>query len=63
MITPEMSIPEIVEKFPGTREVFKRHGIYVDGYKALDHENLIATSKVHQLNLDDLVAELNKVAK
>jgi hypothetical protein len=61
-ITQDMSIPEIVAQYPETKAVFARYGLYVDGYKALAHENLFATSKVHQLNLSELLAELNQVA-
>jgi hypothetical protein len=61
-ITQEMSIPEIVSQYPETKEVFARYGLYVDGYKALEHENLFATSKVHQLDLPKMLAELNQVA-
>ncbi|HEY9746114.1 MAG TPA: hypothetical protein V6C99_07840 [Oculatellaceae cyanobacterium] len=59
-ITEEMSIPEIVEKFPATRAVFKQYGLNVDGYKALEHENLFATSRVHQIDLQQILADLNK---
>jgi hypothetical protein len=61
-IHQEMSIPEIVTQYPQTKEVFARYGLYVDGYKALTHENLFATSKVHQLDLPKILAELNQVA-
>lgn len=61
-ITEDMSIPEIVSQFPKTKEVFARYGLYVDGYKALEYENLFATSKVHQLDLPKILAELNQIA-
>jgi hypothetical protein len=61
-ITEEMSIPEIVTQYPKTKEVFARYGLHVDGYKALEHENLFATSKVHQLDLPKILAELNQIA-
>ncbi len=59
-ITETMSIPEIVEKFPGTKAVFSRYGLHVDGYKALEHENLFATSRVHQIDLQAILHELNQ---
>ena len=59
-ITQEMSIPEIVSLYPATKDVFARYGLYVDGYKALEYENLFATSKVHQLDLTKILMELNQ---
>jgi len=59
-ITQEMSIPEIVEQYPATQEVFAKYGLHVDGYKALEHENLFATCKVHQLDLSKILKELNQ---
>jgi len=61
-ITEEMSIPEIVTQYPQTKDVFARYGLHVDGYKALEHENLFATSKVHQIDLPKILAELNQIA-
>jgi iron-sulfur cluster repair protein YtfE (RIC family) len=59
-ITQDMSIPEIVEKYPQTQEIFKKYGLRVDGYKALEHENLFATSRVHQIDLQKILHELNQ---
>jgi glutamine cyclotransferase len=59
-ITQEMSIPEIVEKYPQTKTVFKKYGLNVDNYKALQHENLFATSRVHQIDLQKILNELNQ---
>lgn len=59
-ITEEMTIPEIVEKFPQTREVFTRYGLSPDGYKALQYENLFASSRVHQIDLQEILKELNQ---
>lgn len=59
-ITEEMTIPEIVEKYPATREVFTRYGLHIDHYKALQYENLFATSRVHQIDLKKILKELNQ---
>ena len=61
-ITEEMTIPEIVEKYPQTREVFSRYGLNPDGYKALQYENLFASSRVHQIDLQKILGELNQSA-
>jgi hypothetical protein len=57
-INAEMSIPEIVARFPVTAEIFARYGVQVEHYKALEHESLSATARVHQLPLQPLLAEL-----
>ena len=59
-IDQEMSIPEIVKAFPNTEKVFARHGINPAGYKALEYESLFATARVHQIDLDTLLKELDK---
>jgi hypothetical protein len=61
-ITQEMTIPEIVTQFPQTKDVFAKYGLHVDGYKALEYENLFATSRVHQIDLQQILSELNRVA-
>jgi hypothetical protein len=61
-LNAEMSVPEIVERFPVTEAIFARHGLQVAGYKAIEHESLFATARVHQLPLQPLLAELNAAA-
>lgn len=62
-ITAEMTIPEIVEKYPKTDDVFKKYGLHVKGYKALQHENLFASSRVHQIDLATILSDLNRVVQ
>lgn len=62
-ITQEMTIPEIVEKYPATEKVFNDFDIRLEGYKAIEFETVFATARVHQLDLDKLLSELNKAAK
>ncbi len=59
-IQESMTVPEIVSKYPQTTDVFKQYGIYTDGYKALEHENLFATARVHQIDLKKILADLNR---
>lgn len=62
MIHSEMSIPEILVAHPETLQVFERFGISPTGYRAIEYENLFATSRVHQIELENLLAQLNAVA-
>lgn len=61
-IHAEMTIPDIVQKYPQTADVFERYGINVVGYKALEYETLFATCKVHQVSLDKILPELQQAA-
>jgi hybrid cluster-associated redox disulfide protein len=58
-ITKEMSILDIVQQYPETIEVFARNGLGCIGCAAARFENLEAGAKVHGLNPDQLVEELN----
>lgn len=60
-INKEMSILEIVQKYPETIEVFARNGLGCIGCAAARFENLEAGAKVHGLDPDDLVEQLNAV--
>lgn len=59
-ITDRMSIPEILAQYPQTQSVFAKYGLHVTGYKALEHENLFATSRVHQIDLQAILTDLNQ---
>ena len=60
-ITKEMSIIEIVQNYPESIEVFARHGLGCIGCAAARYENLEAGAKVHGIDPDKLVAEINEV--
>jgi hypothetical protein len=59
-ITDAMSIPEILAQYPQTQAVFAKYGLHVAGYKALEYENLFATSRVHQIDLQAILNDLNQ---
>lgn len=46
---------------PATTAVFEQLGITPQGYKALEHESLLATCKVHQLEPEAVLAQLKAV--
>ena len=58
-ITKEMSILDIVRTYPETVQVFARNGLGCIGCAAARFENLEAGAKVHGLDPDKLVEELN----
>jgi len=62
-ITKDMSIIEIVQNYPQTIEVFARNGLGCIGCAAARFENLEAGAKVHGIDPDRLVEELNEIVK
>lgn len=58
-VTKEMSIIEIVQTYPETIEVFAKNGLGCIGCAAARFENLEAGAKVHGLDPDKLVEEIN----
>lgn len=58
-ITKEMGIIEVVQQYPQTLEVFQRYGLGCIGCAAARFENLEAGAKVHGIDVDDFIADLN----
>lgn len=59
MITKEMSISEIVQKYPETVPVFGKHGMGCIGCAAARFENLAQGAGAHGIDIDALVKDLN----
>lgn len=62
-ITKDMSIREIVEKYPETIEVFAKHGLHCIGCVIAQFENLEQGAMAHGININSLVEDLNKAIK
>lgn len=58
-VTKEMGIIEIVQKYPESLEVFAKYGLGCIGCAAARFENLEAGAKVHGVDPDQMVAEIN----
>jgi len=58
-ITKEMSIIEIVQNYPQSLEVFAKYGLGCIGCAAARFENLEAGAKVHGVDPDKMVEEIN----
>lgn len=61
-ITKKMSIMEVVQKYPQTVAVFQNFGMGCLGCAAARFENIEQGAAAHGIDIDALVAELNKVA-
>ena len=60
-ITKDMGILEVVQQYPETLEVFAQMGLGCIGCAAARFENLEAGAKVHGMDPEELVAQLNAV--
>lgn len=58
-ITKQMTIGEVVEKFPQTVEVFLRHGLMCFGCAVARFENVEQGAMAHGINVEALVKDLN----
>ncbi len=60
-ITKDMGLIEIVQQYPQTIEVFQRYGLGCIGCAAARFENLEAGAKVHGIDPEKMVEDLNAV--
>ncbi|MHB9034327.1 MAG: DUF1858 domain-containing protein [Anaerolineae bacterium] len=58
-ITKEMSIGEIVQKYPQTVRVFFAHGLMCIGCAAARFENLEQGATAHGIDIEALLKDLN----
>lgn len=63
MITKEMSIIDIVNKYPQTVEVFQRFGMGCIGCMAARFENVEQGALAHGIDIDSLIKDLNSVVE
>jgi hybrid cluster-associated redox disulfide protein len=59
-ISKDMSIIEIAQKFPESIEVFAKYGLGCIGCAAARYENIEAGARVHGIDPDQLVNDLNE---
>jgi len=61
MITKEMSIMEVVQKYPQSAAVFQNHGMGCLGCAAAHFENIGQGAAAHGIDIDALITDLNKL--
>jgi hybrid cluster-associated redox disulfide protein len=59
-ITKEMVIEDIIQKYPKTTFVFLDYGLHCIGCPLAQDETIEEAVKVHQINLQKLLEDLNK---
>lgn len=62
-IDKNMSIIEVVQAYPATVDVFRSYGMGCLGCAAARFENIAQGAAAHGINIDALIADLNKVAQ
>ena len=60
-ITKDDTIEEVVNQYPETMMVFMKHGLHCVGCHVSAFENIEEGAMAHGIDLDGLVADLNKV--
>jgi len=62
-ITKEMTIREVIKKYPRAIFVFMDYGLHCIDCPMAQGESIEGASKLHQIDLDKLLEDLNKLAK
>ena len=60
LVTKEMTIKEVLEKYPKATSVFINHGLHCVACAFAQEETIEEAVKVHQINLEDFLEDLNK---
>ena len=60
MISKEMTISDILRRYPQTLPVFERYGLDCYDCQIAEFEELEHGATVHKVNLDALLVELNR---
>ncbi len=58
-VTKDMGLIEIVQNYPEALEVFQKYGLGCIGCAAARYENLEAGAKVHGVDPEVMVSEIN----
>ncbi|MCE8426390.1 MAG: DUF1858 domain-containing protein [Candidatus Methanoperedens sp.] len=62
-ISKEMKIEEVVNQYPESMMVFMKHGLHCVGCHVSAFESIEEGASAHGINVDALIADLNKVAQ
>ena len=62
-ITKDMTIGEVMEKYPETADVFIRHGLRCFGCFVAMMETLEQGAKSHGIDVEELLKDLNDVVE
>ena len=60
MLTKEMTIQEVVSKYPNSVKIFIKHGMPCVGCMAARYENIEQGANAHGIDIAKLMEDLNK---
>ena len=60
MITAEMKVAEVLTRYPQTLQVFQNHGLPCNECQMSSMESIESGARVHQADLEKLLADLNR---
>ena len=61
LVTKEMTIKEVLRKYPEATSVFIDYGLHCVACAFAQEETIEEAVKVHQINLEEFLADLNEV--
>jgi len=61
-ITQDMTIEEVIKRYPKAISAFEQHGLRCSGCCVSGFENIQEGALSHGIDLDSLLEELNRVA-
>jgi len=62
-ITPEMTIGDVIGRYPNTVPVFMGHGLACVGCAVARFENIRQGAMAHGINIDALMQDLNQAVQ
>jgi hybrid cluster-associated redox disulfide protein len=62
-ITREMTIEEVMRRYPETIEAFEQHGLRCSGCCVSSYENIEEGALSHGVDIEELLVELNRAAQ
>lgn len=62
VITADMIIHDVVQKYPQTQKVFQNHGLPCSACHVGSRESVAVGARTHRLNLEPLLEDLNRAA-
>ena len=63
LVTKEMTIKEVIEKYPKTASVFLKLGLYCFSCPVASEETIEQMAKTYKLDLKKLLEDLNKATQ
>ncbi len=62
LVTKDMAIMQVIQRYPGTIAVFMQHGLGCIGCAMAHFENIEQGALAHGMDLEALMKDLNQVA-